>query len=204
MTSIFTFDLSRKCSGWSFWKSGMPKPRAGTIKLPETDNLGIITNAFETRLLEVAHLVGGLSDCVWVYENPNIVAHGKKRADGSFGSQMGLNLIEIERTLGLAVMLRHIAAKYRAAGVEVDRAFRGQVAKHFTAIGNGKTSEIKTRMVLHCQAKGWNIDDHNIADAVAILDWWTYDRDVPGIPWDNSPCAGPLFGSPPINNHSAR
>lgn len=199
---LMTFDPGRR-TGYAIWKQGMAKPRAGTIDMPDTKDIGVWSLAFRDWALPYMRLEG-VTDVA--SEAPIIAVHSKKPADPLPGrappaapkGHIDVNVVVFH--VGILVTIEQVRAELGLPPVV--RAYRSQVVKHFTGSGKGKRDELKRRCLVQCQATGWNVLDENTADALAVLDWFAYETDQ-ATPWDCSPRAGGLFtpagAKPPVN-----
>jgi hypothetical protein len=178
MRSVLALDPGSR-TGWALFKTdaGMQKPRAGFVDMPDAGkDIGRWANAYKEWLLPFARL-SDVTDIV--SEAPIIAMHG---------GNPDINVVI--KHVGILVVNAMCADELELPRPEM--AYRSKVCKHFTAVGSGKSKELKARCMLHCQKKGWNVTDLNTADALATLDWFVHERGIE-VPWDCQPAAGPLF-----------
>lgn len=173
---MLALDPGQRC-GWALAKEGAQKPRAGVVEMPDAGkDIGRWANAFREWLVPFARLEA-VTDVV--SEAPIIAMHSGVPDINVVVKHVGILVVSsmVVDELGLLPLVR---------------ANRSTVCKHFTAVGSGKRKELKARCLLHAQGKGWNVSSEDMADALATLDWFVHDRDIP-VGWDCQPAAGPLF-----------
>lgn len=168
-------------TGWAHWREGMQKPRAGTLHLPENENMGIWGHALVEWMVP------------FIRENQVTLVHIEKpiihlhRQEDS--GRVRTNIHEITKGQAVASFSRYAAY---IEGVQSELIPRPSACKHFAGIGAGKRRDLKAACFVAAQAKGWAIKSQDAADALAILDFacWTLKQKTP---WDCRPLPGPLF-----------
>lgn len=199
MTCVISLDLGT-LTGWALWQPGWSKPRVGLAEMPDVErDMGWWGESFLEWLVPFCRL-NGVTEIV--VEAPIIVPH--KRAGSQPCPTCGhvktdINAHEIEKLVGLSAFA---ALGARQLTVPFHRAARSTVCKHFIAVVPGQKMKdgrradrkyLKGAFVIQCGRKGWNTQSEDIADALGTLDWFLYDRDVAGVPWNCDPAPGPLF-----------
>lgn len=198
MSGILALDCATIC-GWAFWKPGMEKPRAGTVRMPDTESMGVFGKAFLDWCVPFANLEGVTHI---VIEAPIVVLHQRRDAGGEKIGGVRVNLNVIRRTLSLVSFAELAAVQI---GATCSESVRSTVVKHFTGRGDGSREEMKGRCLVMCQKTGWNVKSEDAADALATLDHYCWNERLK-TPWDCAPRAE-LFAKgtkAPTNSDRAR
>lgn len=176
-TGILCLDLAT-WTGWAHWRPGMERPRSGVLRLPKTgENVGRFLKHLHNWVVPFCKLEG--IDMV-IYEAP-ILHMGKTTPE---------TVIKLMNLAGHTEFICELL-KIRTC-LSVNNA---TVRKHFTGRGAGPSEVMKQGVVLGCERRNWPVDDDNEADACAILDYGVHTLGI-AVPWDCSPCSGPLFNRP--------
>lgn len=174
-------------SGWALWKEGQSKPRASTLQLPDTKNISIFAGEM---CLWIKGFCGLENVTQVVVESPIIVQHKNgEKCEVCGRSDASINGTEIDKLFGI-VHAVELAAYL--IDIPCSRAPRSTVVKHIAGTGRGTRKQFKQYCLLGCQRRGWDVTSEDMADALATLDWYTFDRRIP-VPWNNSPAPGPIF-----------
>lgn len=167
MPSILTID-GGTTTGWAHWRDGMPKPRGNTVIMPDVDRIGRFMNAFADWMMPFAKMEG--VDQI-VVEAPIIHDHGGR----------GVNIYEVDKNFGIVHAVEAAADRLEIPCMRISR---GKVAAHFAGKGSGTRKQLKTACLLNAQrCRGWNVKSEDIADALAVLDWYAFTYNIP-VPWD--------------------
>ncbi len=160
---ILTYDLARTV-GWAF-ADARADPEYGTFTLPRTEGR---YGPYLRRFGEIAYKhVDAFKPTLIVYESPILTRR---------------STIDILRALYcLGPRLEEVAD---ICGIECTEGELGPVRTHFLGAGNcpTNTDDIKAAIVAECRRRGWRPQDHNAADALALLDYVRACR-IPG--WAN-------------------
>lgn len=151
MTSAFTIDAS-KYVGWSYFASAhaMPKCRTWAAKaLWDSDDYAPYFVAFEEWLTESLTV---FNPDVFGFESPIVVPHRDGR---------GSDENNIRRLIGVVSIAELVCAKRGLRCLEV----HNQTSKSFMGLKRGKD---KDGMVVAMTALGYDVGDHNQADACAV------------------------------------
>jgi len=152
------------CSGWACCVPG-GEPVYGHVWLPSDRGDGAFFNRFRQFLLDRITI---LSPRLIVYEAPLIHA--------------GMTHIgTVMRLFGLAAHTEEIGF---AREVRVEKANNSTVKKHATGNGHAK----KPEMMDAIRARGWQPENDNVGDALAVL-LWAESKWAPQV----TRSAGPLF-----------
>lgn len=153
---VLALDLSTKVGFAVDAPDGSARPRTGVWKLPivAADDYGTMGLALQQWL---RGLVGMTGAEMLAYEAPLV------RAGGAFnGAFTNAHTVRIQ--LGFTMAAQIVAAERRlpvvAAAVQTIR-------KHFCGHGHAKKPAVMER----CRVLGWEIADHNAADAAAVWSW---------------------------------
>lgn len=174
-------------TGWALWRPGLMKPRASTLNMPDTKNIAIFAGEMALWIKGFCNLEGVTEIVV---ESPIVVQHKDGEKCSVCGrSDTSINGTEIDKLFGI-VHAVEIAA--HLIELPCTRAPRSSVVKHIAGVGRGTRKQFKTYCLLGCQRRGWNVTSEDMADALATLDWYTFDRRI-DVPWDNQAAAFPIF-----------
>lgn len=152
MKRVLALDLSSH-TGWAIDRpTGGEKPLSGVVDLPlDGDEYGRAFVAFEQFLCDA--IAAHAPDAV-AFEAPLM--------------HRGSNFITTEQTVrllfGLAAITELVAHRSGLMAYEVNVA---TVKRHFA--GNGRAT--KADMMARCRQLGWEVKDHNAADACAVWDF---------------------------------
>ena len=124
-----------------------------------------------------------------VAEAPILVAHHDKQT-----GRKQFNVHEVRKLFGLFAFASLLC---RELGLpQLEEAPRSSVVRHFIGIDRNDDDwnrrYIKGAIVLQVQAKNWGVQGEDVADALATLDWWSFQKRFP-VKWNNQPAAGKLF-----------
>ncbi len=175
--TILALDLASR-TGYAWWKPGMEKPKAGVYDLPSEVNRG----AWFKDLYEWAReFAGAIGATDIAFESPLI----------GFGDQ-NKNMMLITAA-GLMEMVGHeISASTKP--IANNSMFAHWVGPVHEEDRKGKDWR-KNYSLLAAQRHGWMVKDHNIADALGVLNYRTWQLDIK-TPWDNKKNPGNLFRVP--------
>ena len=176
---VLTLDIAT-VTGWAAWR---PEPgfESGVFRI-DTSDLG--TGEFGVRYSEWlrAKLADIQPDDV-VFEAPILPRPSKKKPKAS------ISIGTLRRLYGLVFVTEAVCREAGVAEGHIWEANQSTVVKHFTGHAGGKREERKARTIAACRELGWDPEDHNEADALAILSYALHCLRVDsGLP------AGPLFG----------
>ncbi len=193
MTCILAIDCGT-ITGWALWKPGLEKPRTNIAKMPDTKDMGVFAGEM---CLWLKAFCGLESVTQIVVESPIVVQH-KDKSEGAACPECGrsdttINGTEIDKLFGLVHAVELAAYMIN---IPCSRAFRSTVVKHIAGVGRGTRKQFKTYCLLGCQKKGWAVTSEDMADALATLDWFTWDRRI-AVPWNNQPAVGAIFEQQP-------
>lgn len=165
-------------TGHALFKPGHAKPIAGLVKMPSVDGTGkgAYMNAFHDWFVPYCQLQGVTEAGI---EAPIISDHG--------GS--GVNIHEVDKNFAI---VHAVEAACDRLGIRCERIPRGTVCKHIAGVGKGTSKQLKQYCFVGCQRRGWNVTDHNVADACATLDYYVFKERIE-VPWNCNPALGPLF-----------
>lgn len=176
---ILSLDLAG-VTGWATWNGAVTAFGSVAFK----GELGKVCHELHLWLIERASQLeagkivrpGEDDGLIFVYEKPMI---GPKT-----------HLFTAERLFGLIAITNMTAHQL---GAEIWHANTMRVAKHFTGHGGGKRKERKERCLAACRARGFNPEDDNAAEALAILDFAAHQcgirTDIPDGPLFNGKAA---------------
>lgn len=155
--NLMALDLS-KSTGWAFAR-GWSTPSFGVKEFPRNRGdyevpLGTVLRLFREWLLDMIAL--HRPDKL-LYEAP-IISGG-----GDLYKHMVL--------LGMAAMTECVCDE---AGIDCYQESSATIRKHFIGVGRGKSADLKDAVGYRCRQLGWQVSDHNAADALAAL---AYARD---------------------------
>jgi crossover junction endodeoxyribonuclease RuvC len=166
---VLALDLSSH-TGWATdAPGGGDKPLSGVVDFDlNGDEYGPTFSAFRQWLTDAA---GVHNPEVLAFEAP-LMPHG-----GNFmTSEQTVRLL-----IGLAAHAEQIG---HALGLETVECNVQTVKRHFAGTGRAD----KAAMLARCQQLGWNIRNHNAADAAAVWDYTRHSLRLPNL------TAGPLYG----------
>jgi Holliday junction resolvasome RuvABC endonuclease subunit len=145
--NILAFDLSKSC-GWAF-SVGWQQPTFGVKELPRGEHVteGKVFHAFRQWLSEMCQ-----------FNNPDLLMF---EAPMVGGEQMRTSAYLL---IGLAALVEEYA---ESVGIDCAQEAVVTVRKHFCGSGRAKKDDVGFR----CRQLGWNVTDHNAADALALLDF---------------------------------
>jgi len=168
MTRLLTLDLATS-TGWAFWHPGASRVASGVIRLPKTrEDVGWFLDAFEERLKDLLTLH---TPDTLVFEAPWV------------GPQTHQDTAR--KLLCLAGMTELIC---RRAGMRYREANNASVRKHFIGKGRGDRKSLKAMTMRGCQERGWDPQNDDEADALALLDYAAHVLKLQ-VPWS----VGSLF-----------
>lgn len=184
---ILALDLAT-WTGHAIWRPGLTSPRAGVLRLPKSgEDVGRFVYVFEQWLKAYLN-----------FERPRYVVFEAPYVGEKTSQETARKL------MGLAVVTELVCHAFKQGGadcryLEVNNA---PVRTHF--LGEGSRSNryrrpgeelrdaLKRMTVETCAQKGWQVDDDNEADALAVLDFAAYTlRNAVTVPWNCTP-AGSL------------
>lgn len=160
---IMAYDLARTV-GWAF-ADGRERPEYGTFTLPRTEGR---YGRYLRRFAEIAtSQIEALRPDYIIYECP--ILPRKTR-------------IDILRALYCQGPRLEEIADVR--GIEIKEGDLGPIRSHFLGAGNCPrgSDDIADAIDFECRRRGWQPQDHNAADALALLDFARACR-IPG--WAN-------------------
>lgn len=168
--SLLTLDLAT-VTGWAVWRpdGNHPGVQSGTERLPKTgDDVGRFLCAYADWLMPFVELErpGRV-----VFEAPWI------------GPQTSQDVAR--KLLGLACMTEAVCHWQGIPAWEVNNA---SVRKHFIGKGRGDRRELKRLTMAACRERGWQPEDDNEADALAVMDYAAHCLRL-DVPW----ACGALF-----------
>ena len=150
MISVLALDLATK-TGWAFGEMDA-EPEYGTLELPGgSKNLGPFLHTFSNWLDAALHKM--IPEYI-VYELPVL----PKTTNPT-------TVIKLNSLAGHTELLAHLS-KIHCRGAR-----NSTVMKHFTGNGGGKRDDRKARCINACLNRGWEPEDDNQADALAIWDY---------------------------------
>lgn len=160
MTALLCFDLATR-TGFAYWRPGI-KVISGHFSMPKTGNdVGWFLDDFEIRLREMFEFYKP-ERCV--FEAPWV---GEKTSQDT-----------ARKLLCLAGVTEMVARRNRAACSEANNA---SVRKHFIGKGRGDRKTLKDMTMRACRERGWDPDNDDEADALALL---SYAADLLKLPTD--------------------
>jgi len=148
--------------------------------MPDTQDMGIWGDAFVEWCVPFMELSG--VNHVQI-EAPIIALHRSE------GGAVKANMNEVRKLLSIVSFAQYAAVLH---GATHGLTPRGTASKHFGGKGNGPRRELKAACFVAAQHKGWKVTSQDVADALAVLDQYTWAHKV-SVPWDNRPLPGPLF-----------
>lgn len=166
-------------TGHALWKPGQAKPTAGLAKMPSIEGgigKGAYMNAFADWFMPYCQMQGVTEAGI---EAPIISDHGGQ----------GVNIHEVDKNFAI---VHAVEAACDRLGIRCERIARSTVCKHIAGVGKGTTKQLKNYCMVGCQRRGWNVTDHNVADALATLDYYVFKERIE-VPWNCQPAPGPLF-----------
>lgn len=163
---ILALDLA-STTGWATWCPGSA-PRAGSFRLPKTENVGEFVAAFEHWWKDVI-----------VFERPDFVLFEAPFIAGKTSQAVARKL------LGLSGFLEYLCFVER---IPCNQCRINDWRLHFTGKGSGKRDELKRLTMQACADRGLKPENQDEADAYGLLD---YAAHILRLEPDWSP--GPLF-----------
>lgn len=165
-------------TGHALWKPGLAKPIAGLVLMPsiEGTSKGAYMNAFADWFIPYCEAHGVTEVGI---EAPIISDHGGA----------GVNIHEVDKNFAIVHAVESAADRLN---IRSERIARSTVCKHIAGVGKGTTKQLKNYCMVGCQRRGWNVTDHNVADACATLDYYVFKEHI-AVPWNCNPAPGPLF-----------
>ena len=146
---ILALDLAT-ATGWALWAS-WGEVEYGTVRLPKTgEDVGRFLLAFEGWL--APRLTEWKVELV-VFEMPIL--------------PQPTQMATLRKLYGLAGVTEMVAIR---AGVDVCEKNLSTIRKHFIGCGTGPREVMKRLTVEECRRRGWDPEDDNAADALALLD----------------------------------
>lgn len=140
----------------------------GAFRLPDVgDDIGRFLSAYDVWLCDMVTLHGP-ERCV--YEAPYV---------GSATAQM-----TALKLMNLAGFTQYRCARRRVACRPRNNA---SVRAHFIRQARGKRRDLKALTIQACKLRGWDTDDEDAADALALLDYEAAQLKLSGV------LAGPIF-----------
>ena len=177
--SLLALDLSKRSTGWAFWKQGMPAPIYGSVSLgSEYSNLGSVCAKCFREVVGVVKVAG--ADRI-VLEKPFNAAQlkGSTNAD----------TLTLQAGLATAV---HMAAHH--AGVpKPHEVSPSSWRKNFIGPQKRGTKRptLKKLAIERCRQFGWSPKNDDEADALGILDSTLLDRKIQ-TPWRTAETLQPM------------
>jgi Holliday junction resolvasome RuvABC endonuclease subunit len=167
MSGLFALDLAGR-TGFAFWAPGQPRPVSGSFSLPETGlNYGRYLAALDRFLNDhfTAHRPARV-----IYEAPIIRVRG-----GHSATSMHTAI----KLMNLAGHTEFVCFQREIPCFSVNH---NTVMKHFVGHGNLSRKAGKARCLERCRDLGWDPDNDDEADAMAIIDFACHELKVP-VPW---------------------
>ena len=157
---VLALDISKACTGWAVDSDGGP-PRTGTWKGGSQATPGRAGALYSEWLCGMIAL-----------NKPEMIAYEApmmKPVPGKIFMNVDTSFVLI----GLAFLTETIAASYR---LQSKRGNVATVRKHF--VGHGYPDNPKAAVMERCRILGWEVENHDAADAAAVWNWakCTFDR----------------------------
>ena len=166
MTALLTLDLATS-TGWAAWRPGDSRVASGVVRMPKTgEDVGWFLDVFDARLRDLLTLH---SPEMVVFEAPWIGPNTHQDT--------------ARKLLCLAGMTELVC---RRAGLRYREANNASVRKHFIGKGRGDRRTLKDMTMRACQQRGWDPENDDEADALALLDYAAHVCRIP-VPWS---CGG--------------
>lgn len=133
----------------------VPKPRSGVYAIPKAkrDDLGAFLDAFDEWL-------GGL----FAMAEPTFVAFEAPWVGPKTHQDTAHKLLNLAGQVELRCYRSDFVKRYFKAN-------NSRVRAHFIGPGRGKRAEIKAKTIAECNARGWQVESDDEADALALLDY---------------------------------
>lgn len=149
--SVVALDLASR-TGWAYWKRGFSEPAYGShlISAARGGDNGPFFKAYADWFV---FGLRGVADFV-VYELPFTNARTHQHT--------------AERLFGLAAMTEMLCEEAR---IDCRKANVQDVRRHFLGPQKLKRKEAKAAVIDQCQLHGWDPQDDDQADALALLDY---------------------------------
>lgn len=178
VSTLLALDLATR-TGYALWTPGMDKPRAGIVDLPKHAGRG----RWLRELYEWARPF-----CI-----DNQITHiGVEKPIAAMGNED--KIFMLISALGVMEM---IGDEMQA---DVRPIANSSMFVHWVGPVHEEDRKIKdwrkSYSVAAAKLRGWNVTDHNVADALGVLTYLTWLLEIK-TPWDNRKAAGNLFARQP-------
>lgn len=167
---ILTLDLSSNC-GWCYAALTANRPDCGVWQLPKWGTDGAKFAAFEDKLVPAMERL-----------QPSHLIIEKSLP---FQALIGHSTLDtVNQQLGLRAIAHKEAYRYSASCMEI-----GADDVRYALLGQTRFAKgtVKGIVLAHCRALGFDVPDHNAADACMVWLWFV------GQMRGTRPVAGPLF-----------